>query len=652
MRERACVQRVFGALVVSIVVSVVASGCSKSAMSSNATAAPEPTGGLPLLGADCDPLVPQHCGLPFPSNVWLVDGKITFGATTLPPLHGTTPIDPKLFSDRDGFSPGTASLFVLPGATSAGLPTPDTIASSIDPASPTILMDAETGALVPHFVDIDGAGRTDDDTATILRPVMRLEDAHRYIVAVRHVKGGDGQDIAPSDAFRALRDGTDSPDASVRRRRGLYDDIFGRLEAHGVSRKDLQIAWDYTTATRASTTAALVKMRDEALALVGADGPEYTITKVEDKPNQYISQRLHGLMTVPLYLDKPDPGGRLVLGPDGLPKQNGTAQFEFVIHIPNSINDGMPMGLVQNGHGLLGSKEEASDGQLAIFCERFHYIGFAVDMIGMAHDDNDTVLHAVSDDLSLFRGAVDRQHQGMLNQLLVMRMMKGRFTRDPHVQINGKSAIDPSNAHYRGDSQGGIFGGTYMALSTDVTRGLLGVPGMPYNLLLDRSADFSGFKFLLSAAYPTAIDTQIVLALMQVWWDRTEPNGYVPYLRENMFPGTPAHDVLMHVAIGDHQVSPLGAHFMARTIRAKNLKPVNREIFGIEDVDGPTTGSAMVEYDFGLPPAPLGNYAPQSSDGDDPHGKPRLLEPSYQQQDKWFREGVIAPFCDGPCNPL
>jgi hypothetical protein len=272
-------------------------------------------------------------------------------------------------------------------------------------------------------------------------------------------------------------------------------------------------------------------------------------------------------------------------------------------------------------------------------------------MIGMAHDDIDTVLHSVSDDLSLFRAAVDRQHQGMLNQLLMMRMMKGRFTRDSHVQINGKSAIDPTNAHYRGDSQGGIFGGTYMALSTDVTRGLLGVPGMPYNLLLDRSADFSGYKFLLRAAYPTAIDTQIVLGLMQLWWDRTEPNGYVPYMRENMLPGTPSHDVLMHVAIGDHQVSPLGAHFMARTLKAKNLRPVNREIFGIEDVDGPTNGSTMVEYDFGLPPAPITNYPPDMSDGEDPHGKPRLLEPSYQQQDKWFREGVIVPFCDGPCNP-
>ncbi|MDB5218004.1 MAG: hypothetical protein JWO86_5931, partial [Myxococcaceae bacterium] len=89
MRQSALVQAVLAALVASV---VLALGCSKS--SPSATPKPEPTGGLPLLGADCDPLVPQHCGLPFPSNVWLVDGKVTFGATTLPPLHGTTPIDP------------------------------------------------------------------------------------------------------------------------------------------------------------------------------------------------------------------------------------------------------------------------------------------------------------------------------------------------------------------------------------------------------------------------------------------------------------------------------------------------------------------------------------------------------------------------------
>jgi hypothetical protein len=439
----------------------------------------------------------------------------------------------------------------------------------------------------------------------------------------------------------------------VRRRRALYDDILGRLEAHGISRADLQLAWDYTTASRDNTTRGLLKMRDEALALVGADGPEYTITKVDDHPNSHILQRITGTMTVPLYLDQPGPGGKLVVGPDGLPKQNGTADFEFLIHIPNSISGGQPLGILQQGHGLFGSKDEgdAEDGPLVIMCDRFGYVGVAIDLIGMAHEDVKTALRSVSEDITLFGGMIGRQHQGLLNELLLMRMMKGRFTRDSHVQVAGKSAIDPTRAFYRGDSQGGIFGGTYMSLTTDVTRGLLGVPGAPFNLLLDRSFDFAGYKLLLRSNYPSPTDGQLILDLLQLWWDHTEPNGWIPYVRENMHPGTPAHEVLIHVGIGDHQVSPLGAHFEARTMKIPNLRPTNRDVFGVESRDGPITGSAMVEYSFGLPPVPLKNYPP-SSDGDDPHGKVRLLEPSYLQQEKFFREGVVAPFCSGPCDPI
>src|SRR6185369_16072231 len=168
----------------------------------------------------------------------------------------------------------------------------------------------------------------------------------------------EGNYLEPSEAFKALRDGTPTTDYSVRRRRALYDDVFGKLEKAGVDRKDLQIAWDYTTASRENNTRALVHMRDDALATVGPDGPPYMIDNIEMDPNQYIHMRIHGHMTVPLYLDMPGPGGRLVLGADGLPKQNGTADYDFLVHVPNSATLGTPLALLQNGHGLLGSKTE------------------------------------------------------------------------------------------------------------------------------------------------------------------------------------------------------------------------------------------------------------------------------------------------------
>lgn len=617
--------------------------------------------GEALLDEDCDPLVPTQCGFPFPSNVWLSDDpntvtkkRVSFGAETLPKAKPTGKYtDPKSFSDFDGFSAGQAPMTHFPGATVQGLPTQDNIELSMTDESPTILIDAETKERIPHFAELDMSTESDDDRAFMIRPAVRLKDATRYIVAIRNVVGADGKKLAPSPAFQALRDGTrlDS-EPSVGRRRGLYADIFGRLEEAGIPRNNLQIAWDYTTASRENNTRRLIAMRDDALKIVGDLGPEYTITSVEPDPNPDIWKRIYGKMKVPLYLDKPETGGRLVLGPDGLPKQNGTAEYEFVIHIPNSVKNGQPAALLQNGHGLLGSKNEGRDGYLSELSNKKNYVSFSVDFVGMCEEDQQTVIDAVgSGDISNFQALVDRQHQGVINSLLAMRMMKGRFLNDPEAQFNGKSVIDPTQCYYRGDSQGGIFGTTYMAVSTDVTRGLLGEPGLPYNLLLNRSTDFGIFFVFLKITYFSARDVQRVLGLAQMLWDKTEPNGYVPYISENTLPNTPSHDVLLHVAIGDYQVTPLGAHIIARSVKAKNVGPVNRSIWGIEETPGPATGSGIVEFSFGLPEAPKTNTPPTGPSDDDPHDKVRVLDAAYDQTDTFFRTGMIQHFCNGPCDP-
>ncbi len=622
--------------------------------SSDAPPPGDPTAGVP---DGCDPLVPEHCGYPFPNDFWLVgegaSRHIAFGANTLPLVnHGTTTatIDPNALSDRDGFSPGEEALTFLPGATVTGLATPDTIERSLQPDSPTVLIEADTGALVPHWAELDQSTFHPDDQALMIRPVVRLKDDTRYIVAVRHVVDADGAAIPARPAFAALRDKTPTTSAALEARRDHFEDIFARLAAAGVARQDLQIAWDYTTATRDNTTGDLVAMRDAALAAVGDQGPEYTITSVETAPNQYLAARLHGMMTVPLFLDSPDPGDDVHIhrGPDGKPQQNGTAQYPFLVLVPKSATAANPAAILQNGHGLLGALTEGEDGYFAEMCGTYNYVGIAVDWIGMAHDDIQTNIDAATVNPLIFKSAVARQHQGFVNALLAMRMMKGRMKDDPNLQDNGKTILDPTQAFYRGDSQGGIFGTTYMSISTDVTRGLLGEPGMPYNLLLDRSADFSGYKLLLKGAYPNGLDVRLVEGLLQILWDKTEPDGYVPYLAENMLPGTPAHRVLIDVAIGDHQVTPLGAHIIARTVGAKNISPVNRKVYGIDEAAAPISdGSAMAEYDFGLPKSPIINLPPH--DGEDPHDKLRYLPQAMQQADDFFRTGTFVNHCNGPC---
>ncbi len=622
-----------------------------------------PTTGPQLLaGQDCDSLVPEHCGFPMPSNVYLADDvtpdplrpthkHVAFGATTLPAYKEGMHIDPATFADHDGFAASMPPMTFLQGATVTGLPTQENLALSVTKDSPTILLDADTGELVPHFAELDMSGIDDDQRALLIHPMVRLADATRYIVAIRHVVDASGVAIAPSAAFQALRDGSSSSDLSVGRRRPLYADIFAKLRTAGIEQSDLQIAWDYSTSSRDNNTKRMLAMRDDALATVGGSGPDYAIQSVIDNPSAHVRRRIIGKMTVPLYLSDSNVGGSMHVGPDGLPTKNGTAAFPFEVNIPNSVaNAAAPAPLLQNGHGLFGRMSEGEDGYLTQFADDYGYVAFSINLLGMDETEPDYILNNVLfNDLGLFQHSVDRQHQGMIDELLLMRLMKGKFVSDPNVQFNGHSAIDPSRVYYRGDSQGGIFGTTYMSLTTDVTRGMLGEPGMPYSLLLNRSKDFAGFAGILHIVYKDQRDVQIAISLLDLMWERTEPDGYAPYITRDMFPSTPEHRVLIEAAIGDYQVTPLGAEIIARTVGAVNVAPVNREVFGLTDANAPIDGSAIAEYTFPVAPAPETNVPPLGAEGTDPHGKLRSVDSSQKQVDAFFRTGLVQQFCDGLC---
>jgi hypothetical protein len=229
----------------------------------------------------------------------------------------------------------------------------------------------------------------------------------------------------------------------------------------------------------------------------------------------------------------------------------------------------------------------------------------------------------------------------MLNSLFAMRMMKTSFAADGEY---GRF-VDPAQGYYWGISQGGIYGGTYMSVTTDVERGVLEVPGMPYNVLLSRSVDFDPFFELIRISFPDSRDHMLMLNYAQMLWDRIEPTGYLPYIIENNLPGTPPHQVLIRAALGDHQVTTYGAHIMARTLGIPHLDTGLRGIWGLETVPGPVMGSAYSEYGFGLPADPILN-TPQR-ECEDPHGKLRSLEAARLEVDLFLRTGTVQNHCDG-----
>ncbi|NJK32725.1 MAG: hypothetical protein HC927_10130 [Deltaproteobacteria bacterium] len=420
-----------------------------------------------------------------------------------------------------------------------------------------------------------------------------------------------------------------------------------RLEQAGVARDSLQIAWDFTTASMENNTRALLHMRDDALGMYAeGEGPSFTITNVDsDYEPDTIAYRIEGTIEVPLYLDQPGAGARLVHGPDGLPEQQGTAEYPFIALIPQSALM-EPAPLLQYGHGLLGGHGEVQASHLRTFLNEYNYIAFSVDWIGMA--DEDAIYIAtmlVNGSMHDFEGVTDRLHQGVLNFLLASRMMRTGFAED---EAFGPY-VDPDNVYYLGISQGGIFGGTYMALTQDVLRGCVGVPGQPYNLLLNRSVDFDQYFALLVPGYDDSRDLQILLALLQMLWDQAEPTGYSYKVSDNMFPNTPEHQLLIRAAVGDHQVTTLGAPHRLAGVGAPHLDTGIREIWGLDVASGSNEGSTYVEYSFGLPMDPIGNVPQEACE--DPHGKLRRLEEARMQLDTFFKTGVVENYCmDGVCD--
>ena len=145
-------------------------------------------------------------------------------------------------------------------------------------------------------------------------------------------------------------------------------------------------------------------------------------------------------------------------------------------------------------------------------------------------------------------------------------------------------------------------------------------------------------------------------------WDRAEADGYAQHMTSDPYPNTPAHQVLMHSAVGDFQVSNFAAEVEARTIGARVMDTAlmpgrnwtaDGEFFGLEGFarggDGailPWNGSAIVYWDSGNLLSPNANVPP-APDGGDPHEDPRRDPRAANQKAHFWQSGEIIDVMSG-----
>jgi hypothetical protein len=624
-------------------------------------------GAVPSEG-QCNPVDPSVCALPFPSAFYLREDatrtsgyRVAFGEESLPRHNQAGHAEVTYFNEKDGFSINTPMLAYFEDVSLEGTVSHLDIGAYDAGDVKTVIVDTETGERLPHWVEQDDTARAGEPALLMLRPAVPMQFDRRYVVGIRGLARESGGPVEPSDAFVALRDGAASTDPDVEGQRAHYDEVvFPALEDEGFARGELQLAWDFRTSSRHGTLGQAFAARDDALAQWGPEGPSYTIdpsweTQEWDCDTGHIARELIVEVTVPLYTEEDVPGTMLTRDADGMPVQNGTTTAEFMVRIPCSVAEGaVPAPLLHYGHGLFGGYGEARSGWLAQFLDEHGYVVFASTWKGMSGADVPAVINILNGRPGSFNAVPERSVQGFVEFMAAAKVMRGAMADDDAVKFpNGGeepvSVIDPEEMHYYGISQGGILGAAYTALSPDVTRSVLGVGGMPYSLLLPRSANFDPFYAVLRIHYPDQRDRMLFIAgLVQQFWDMGEGAGYAHDMDK---------DLLLQVAINDHQVTTLGAHIQARAWAASTIQPETRPIWGIEERVPPFEGSALVEFRYNdLMDEPVGAHPPVQepafgSNGD-PHECPRRDPAGQTQINTFLRTGEVHNDCEGVCDDV
>jgi hypothetical protein len=622
----------------------------------------------------CDFLDPAKCLYPFPNDYFTVRDRTTasgrrvaLAPDSMPRNAAGAPIDPTEWNRNDGFSPGSTILTVVPGLDlerTGAAPETD-IGRSLRATAPIVLFDATSGRRVPYWAELDQTVPAGDQRSLIVRPAVNFREGHRIIVALRHLKDSSGATIDAGDAFRAYRDGTKTSDTATEARRPHMQDVLKMLDRAGVKDDDLYLAWDFTVASARNLSERLLHMRDDAFESLEDKSPSFNVTEVENDVDERIARRVTGTFSVPNYLTGDgSAGNRFNTASSGLPQRNGDYTAPFICIIPRAaLNaDGAvkPARAAVYGHGLLGTEREVNASNVRDMANEHNFVFCATRWIGLSQED---IANAVStlNDLSGFPTVADRLQQGVLDTLFLGRLMKARdgFANNAAFQGGqGTPVFDTRELFFDGNSQGGIMGGAATAVAQDWTRAVLGVPGMNYSTLLQRSTDWNTYKAIFDPAYPDPTDHPLAIGLVQMLWDRGEANGYAQHLTRNPYKNTPKHTVLIHEAFGDHQVTNIATEVQARVLGARAHRPVladgrspdRQQLWGIEGINSyPYDGSAVVMWDSGTPAPPLGNVAPQ--DGKDSHEDPRASNEARQQKAEFLsRKGRVVDVCGGkPC---
>jgi hypothetical protein len=569
-------------------------------------------------------------------------------------------LDPHKLHPSDGFSTTPTIVAILPDeVTDAGfagvLSNPE---QSILLTSPTLLIEARTGQLIPHFVDID-ARDPKREKSILIRPLIQLKPRERYVVALHQIKNISNELANAAPGFALLRDNTSADIPALAALQETFESqVFSITDAVGVVREELQLAFTFTTRSKEAPRADMLRIRELTLQFLENNTPQVSNLTVEDIDNDPIRcQVIRGDVTGPLFLTSHDQDGTFTRDVNGQIIQNGTANFTFTAVVPRSVCDANTPGrMLAFGHGFFFRAElQMVDDANSEIAERLQTVMLGIDWFGMNFDDGVETIQLLATDPNSALRFTDRIHQGMADWMVMLRAIKVSLPSQPEFQrSNNQPLYQTESINFLGISQGHILGSVLGALSPDIDRLGLHVGGAGFTHIMSRARPFGNFLNQLSTSLFASREQQKFIAMIQEGFDRIDPATYAELLLDEPLPQS-ANDrrVLLQSVLGDSEVPNLGNFLHARILRLPLLAPTPQNIFGINSIEGPVDGSAMVLFDMGLDLVDIYSVPdPSTIEQNGAHEGLRFFESVHAQWDAFYRlDSQIIHTCDGICDP-
>ena len=609
----------------------------------------------------CDNTNPDHCLLPFPSSAFLdSDSGTTTGyrldidGQAIPDSASAPSEDFHMLDYKDGHSPSTqvfTTFSSLPDI--SGLASQDSIHLSSQPDHNSLLLNMDTGQITEHWVEISSRTQEDEPTLVHVRSLRGLDHNTQYAVAFRGLVDENGDPIEPFPGFKALRDGIVTDNQQIESLRPSYETMFTSLSGIGYERQNLISAWWFHTASTQSITGDIISMRNDATQRLGDDGIGCNVTSVIENyaEDNTTLRRISGTITTPHYLESTYPPTPMTRSEDGTPKFNFLTEFVFTVTIPMSAAESsQPAPLVVLGHGFLGNGE----GMVSGFRGWANDSGVATigtDFKGWSSDgDFDAVTFGLMN-VNYLQHQSERLQQSVINHLAMITTIKGVCSDIPEFYHNGVNLVDTTDVDYMGVSLGGIRGPSMLSLIPEIDHGVLWVAGSSFGFIAERSTQYTQFEELFSSplAYESTMDRSILIALMQSMWDTTEPETYLPFIDGGLDGELHPYEVLYLVSINDAQVTTLSADRASRTSGIPVLANSTYYPHGLEIVDAPTSGSAIVYFDGNFPAVPSGNIQGPMAYHSLAHNQVLGFEPAVDLATDFLRSGTISDTCSGNC---